>query len=164
MKKLPALTKDLSVRHLVRQLAQKDAKTRTRALFGLDIALFFAQALLILRAFATMPPSGVTVSLGQALAPFVIIVMIILMAGYIEKMHTKLRRELKIGIQIERPLSIMLMGPNLTALFLSTDIAAGLLPVWLIGFSNLGIVLVAGLAILLYLATGEEDSTGGGES
>ena len=161
MKNFSALLKKFSMRNLVQQLAQKDAKTRTRAMFGLDIALFFSQALLIMRAFAMIPPAGATVPLGQALAPFVVIVMIVLMAANIEKMHTKLRRELSTGIQIERPLSLVLMGPNMTALFLNADISAGLLPLWLISFSNLGIVLVAGIALMLQLATGEESNRGG---
>ncbi len=80
----------------------------------------------------------------------------------IERLSTKLRQTLKVGLQFERPLSLLTMGPNLLALFSISAIRAGLLPFWLINFSTIGVILVAGIAYVLYLAVESDAVSGGG--
>lgn len=144
------------------ELTRKDEKTRLRFVRRLDLALYVSETLLILRTFASIPNDNVSVSLFQASAPFVAIMLVVLMAGYIERLSTKLRQTLKVGLQFERPLSLLTMGPNLLALFSISAIRAGLLPSWLIDFSIIGVILVAGIACALYLAVESDTASGGG--
>lgn len=146
------------------ELTRKDEKTRLRFVRRLDLALYVSETLLILRTFASIPNDNVSVSLFQASAPFVSIMLVVLMAGYIERLSTKLRQTLKVGLQFERPLSLLTMGPNLLALFSISAIRAGLLPFWLINFSTIGVILVAGIACALYLAVESDTVSGGGEA
>lgn len=149
-------------KHLL-ELAQKDEHTRRRFVRWLDLALSVSETLLILRAFAAMPANNVSVSMLQALMPFVILTMVVLMMNYIEKLSTKLRQQLKVGFQAERPLVVLTTGPNLIAMFSITAIRAGVLPSWLIGFSTIGVILVAAIACVLYIAVEDETISGGGE-
>lgn len=147
-------------KHLL-ELAQKDEHTRRRFVRWLDLALSVSETLLILRAFAAMPANNVSVSMLQALMPFVILTMVVLMMNYIEKLSTKLRQQLKVGFQAERPLVVLTTGPNLIAMFSITAIRAGVLPSWLIGFSTIGVILVAAIACVLYIAVEDETISGG---
>lgn len=145
------------------ELTRKDERVRYRFVRWLDFALSISETLLIMRAFATMPARNVQASMLQALTPFAVLTMVVLMLNYIEKLFTKLRQQLRVGFQAERSLVLLTTGPNLLAMFSISAIRAGLLPFWLINFSTIGVILVAGIACALYLAVESDTVSGGGE-
>lgn len=144
------------------ELTRKDERVRYRFVRWLDFALSISETLLIMRAFATMPARNVQASMLQALTPFAVLTMVVLMLNYIEKLFTKLRQQLRVGFQAERSLVLLTTGPNLLAMFSISAIRAGLLPFWLINFSTIGVILVAGIACALYLAVESDTVSGGG--
>lgn len=148
-------------KHLL-ELTKKDERVRYRFVCWLDFALSISETLLIMRAFATMPARNVQASMLQALTPFAVLTMVVLMLNYIEKLFTKLRQQLRVGFQVERSLVLLTTGPNLLAMFSISAIRAGLLPFWLINFSTIGVILVAGIACVLYLAVESDTVSGGG--
>lgn len=150
------------MKKLVKNLSQQSLGIRRMTIFVINFCLLASLALLLARIYISFS-LGSAGNLFQALAPFVMITMVVTMVARIEKDFASFRKTISAGCQSVRTTTQITMLPSCAALWLSIGLQVGVIPLGIIQVADFSPFMVVGIAALLHLAN-DETATGGGES